>query len=108
MRTDFAFAIRFILAALAVYRLAMFTREEGAFAIFLRVQQWLGKRAAKRKYGGLAWTLASLATCPHCVGVWLALLIAPFVIWPTLTSDLALVFLGISGLQSYLTGKVDE
>jgi hypothetical protein len=104
-----AFALRFLLAALALYRVArMFTLEDGPFGLFDRFRLWLGKRAGNSESHGLAWTLAELFNCPHCIGVWLALLFAPAAIWPSRVGDGILIILALAGLQSYLTGRGEE
>lgn len=108
------FVIRFILAALAIYRVAMFTREDGPGGVFSIIRVWLGKRAAKvtLKTGfelhGFWWSLAEISNCPHCVGVWLALLVAPAVVWPSTVTDIILIILALAGAQSYLTGRGEE
>lgn len=102
------FIVRFLLAALALYRVAYFTREDGPFSIFERVRLWLGKQAAKSSSHGLSWTLAEVANCPHCVGVWLALIFAPAVIWPNSISDGIIIILALAGLQSYLTRRNED
>jgi len=107
MTFDFAFIVRFFMAALAVYRLAwMFTREDGPFALFDKFRMWLGKHATEGK--GLGWTLAELFNCPHCLGLWLAFLLSPAVLWPSKGIDIVLVILAVAGLQSFMTGRNDE
>jgi Protein of unknown function (DUF1360). len=113
MTFDSAFVIRFLLAAFAVYRLAyMITLEDGPFGVFESVRLWFGKTAANHEpqHGGrsLDWTMAELFNCPHCIGVWLAILCAPAVIWPSIVTDIILIILALAGLQSYLTGRGDE
>ena len=100
------FAIRFLLAALALYRVAMMlTLDDGPFGVFDRMRLWLGKRAADRDSHGLRWTMAEISNCPHCVGVWLALLFAPMVIWPNKITDIIIIILALSGMQSLMTGR---
>jgi hypothetical protein len=113
MTLDAPFFTRFLLAALAVYRVAwIITREDGPFGVFEGFRLWLGKRAAAEKdqHDGrsLSWTIAELFNCPHCLGVWLALLIFPAVVWPSITTDCILLVLAIAGLQSFLTGRGEE
>jgi hypothetical protein len=104
-----AFAIHFVIAALAVYRLAyMIAMEDGPFAIFSRFRLWLGRNAADRPEHGIAWTLAELFNCPHCLGIWLAFLFAPAVIWPSMITDVIIIVFALAGLQSYLTGRGEE
>jgi len=106
MIIDAAFVVRFFMAALAIYRLAwMFTREDGPFAIFDRFRIWLGKHATSNK--GLGWTLAELFNCAHCLGLWLAILASPSILWPSRGMDIVLVILAIAGLQSFMTGRND-
>lgn len=109
MKLDAVFVIRFLLAALAVYRLAwMLTREDGPFGLFAKVRAILGRKASKAKHGGWAWTLAEVANCPHCLGIWLAILFAPAVIWPSVVTDVILLILALAGLHSYLTGRTED
>jgi hypothetical protein len=107
MKFDTAFVVRFLLAALAVYRVAMFAHpdEDGAFAIFHRIRVWTGKLASTRPEGGWAWTLAGIANCPHCAGVWFAIIFAPAVIWHTVYTDVIILVLALAGLQSFMTGR---
>lgn len=108
--SDSTFVIRFLLAAMAVYRVARFAHpdEDGPFGIFSRIRTWLGKLANTRKEFGWAWTLAGIANCPHCLGLWLAPLFAAAVIWPNIYSDIVLVMLALAGLQSFMTGRKAE
>jgi hypothetical protein len=100
---------RCLLVALSVYRLAwMFTKEDGPFNVFERVRCWLGKQAAQKQERRLAWTLAELFNCPHCLGLWLAILAAPAILWPSRGTDIILVILAVAGLQSFMTGRSDE
>jgi len=99
---------RCLLVALAVHRLAwMFTREDGPFGIFDGLRMQLGKRVVEGEHG-LAWTLAELFNCPHCLGLWLAFLLSPAVLWPSKGIDIVLVILAVAGLQSFMTGRNDE
>jgi hypothetical protein len=107
-KMNLEFIVRFLLAALAVYRVAMFTREDGPFGVFGHIRAALGKRTAGAKVGGLSWTLAEISNCPHCAGIWLAMLTAPAVICPNNVTDIILILLALAGLQSYLTGRGDE
>jgi len=104
---DTAFIVRFFLAALAIYRLAwMLTKEDGPFMLFDKFRKWLGKRVTKDM--GLGWTLAELFNCPHCLGLWLAILLSPAILWPSRGMDIVLVILAVAGLQSFMTGRNDE
>ena len=108
MTIDTAFIVRFLLAAMAIYRVAWFAKEDGPFGVFDRLRLWLGKRAGDRNPYGLAWTLAEIANCPHCAGIWLAMFFVPAVFYPCIYSDVVLVFLALAGVQSFLTRATSE
>ena len=60
--------INFILAALAVYRLAyLISIENGPFMVFARLREFVGKRL-----GWDSWISLGLA-CPLCISFWLSL-----------------------------------
>jgi hypothetical protein len=85
----------------------MFTREDGPFGIFDGLRMQLGKRVVEGEHG-LAWSLAEIFNCPRCLGMWLAILFSPVVLWPTRGMDIALVILGIAGLQLFMIGRSNE
>ena len=63
----------FVIAVLAVYRVAQFiVFDDAPFGLMDRFRSWLGKNAAGAAKYGLRWTLAELVNCPYCVGFWLA------------------------------------
>ena len=98
-----AMAIRLILAAFAVYRLAgLIALDSGPFGVFERLRARAGRRAAGAPRYGLAWSLSEALNCPYCLGVWLA---AP--VWLLARSKnkwscLTLGVLGVSGMQAFL------
>ena len=114
MTIDLEFIVRFLLAGLAVYRAAWFTKDYGPFGIFEGVRNYLGRLAAGEvqpsgvQRHGVAWTLAELSNCPHCIGVWLALLFAPFIICPNRITDVVIIILALAGIQSFLTRATSE
>jgi hypothetical protein len=114
MTIDLEFIVRFLLAALAVYRVAWFTKDYGPFGVFESIRTYMGKMAARETYSsgvqrhGVAWTLAELSNCPHCMGVWLALLFAPFVICPSRMTDIIIIIFALAGIQTYLTRATSE
>lgn len=60
-----AFVIRFLLVALAVYRLThAFALETGPGALFVNAREWIIKR-----YGHESWQ-AEFARCPLCQSFW--------------------------------------
>ena len=91
--------LRLICAAFAVYRLArLVVQDEGPFSVFKRMREW----AAVNSEG-----LADLVSCPFCLGVWFAAIMAALVLMPTLMGDAILVWLGLSGAQSLLQAKTE-
>lgn len=65
----------FLLASLAVYRLAyMVTNEDGPFDLFFRWRSYLQRWEVKRQKPH--WIISGFH-CVHCVGFWLSLLAAP-------------------------------
>jgi len=85
---------RLFLAILACYRLAqLLPLDDGPGEVFKRVRCWTGKRAAAGGWVGLA----EFVRCPYCIGVWLALVLAIMVAWPTTAGDVFLTWWGIAG-----------
>jgi hypothetical protein len=98
-----------VMAALVTFRIArMLTIEDGPFGVFCRVRAALGKKAAVSPRYGLAWAIAELFNCPHCMGMWVALFVSPLVVFPTVVGNVFLIVLSIAGLQSFLQGRSPE
>lgn len=114
MIIDLTFIIRFLLAVLAVYRVAWFTKEDGPGGIFTGLRSFFGKLAAREVHSsgvqkfGIFWTLAEISNCPHCIGVWLAIFVTPAVLFPNIFTDVLILALGIAGLQSFLVRVTSE
>jgi hypothetical protein len=80
-----AVAIRFVMAALAVWRLShLVSREDGPFASIARLRGWLGDRR-----------LGRLLDCPFCLSMWFAIPGALFLRVPAL--ETAVGWLALSG-----------
>lgn len=102
--------IRAILAILACYRLARFlTIDEGPFGIFDWLRDWAGvnrrityNALTENEYNEPSSETGKLFDCPHCIGVWCAVFLAMLVVCPTTAGDVLLVWLAISGGQSWL------
>lgn len=93
--------LRWILAALACYRLAeLVALDEGPFRIFARFRAWAGCHPNDL----IRENVAELVHCPYCLGVWFGALCAALAFWPTWPGDLFLAVLGLAGAQSILTG----
>lgn len=89
----------FILLALFVYRLARLVAvDDGPFDVFLKFRDSLGAYT----YGPNGAAITSLGrgiTCPHCVGVWVALFAAVSAYpWP----EFIVYWLALAGAQSFL------
>jgi hypothetical protein len=91
-----------LLALLTTYRLCRFAVEDGPFGIFVRFRTFLGQRASVRKEYGLTWTLAELAACPYCLGLYVAPLAFLLVIFPSLVGNVVLFVLGLAGALALL------
>lgn len=92
--------IDFALAALVVYRLArLIALDEGPAGVCLKF------RAACGAYdlgpnGQPVTNLGRGVSCPHCVGFWLALIVA-LLMWP-IGWQTVLYWLALAGAQSFL------
>ena len=96
---------RWLLAALAVFRLAsILTLEDGPVYVFRNGRRAIGQWAAPRK-DDASLSLAELVNCPYCLGVWLAAGALLLVLKPTRLGDLLLGWLGLAGAQAWLQGR---
>ena len=80
---------KFVLAALACYRLARLVAYDDIFG-------FLHKSMKPES------TLGRFFSCPYCLGIWFTLILAPLVILNTQWALLALLILGIAGAQDLL------
>ena len=95
-------AARFILAAFAVYRLsALFAFDDGPDDIFVRLRSAAGAYQYGED-GRPQRALGRLVSCPHCLGVWFAVLCAALALLPTAIGDAALAVFGLAGAASWL------
>ena len=90
-----------IMLILVTYRLARLISRD---IIFDRFRLWMGRKAASRDFFWL--NVAELFHCPHCLGIWIAALLAiapahSFYEWFLYT-------LAIAGGQSFLQSWVDH
>ena len=92
MSFDAGIFFRFLIAALATWRVAfLVARERGPYQVFARLRGWAGHGA-----------FADLLTCVKCVGLWVAIPFAFFVRgdW----AELIVVWLALAGV----TALIDE
>jgi len=93
-------SVRWVLAALATYRLAeLVAFDDGPLGVFRRIRCWAGCHPSD----AIRENLGELVHCPYCLGVWFGLFCALLALWPTLGGDLILAVFGLAGVQSVLT-----
>ena len=91
--------VRWILAALATYRLAeLVALDQGPFGVFAKVRGWAGCHPSDL----VRENLGELLHCPYCLGVWFGVFCGLLALWPTLGGDLILAVFGLSGAQAFL------
>jgi len=94
--------LRWLLAVLATYRLALLLAEdEGPFGIFRRVRARLGGY----DYGpdGQPDTLWGRGSrCALCIGMYIAAMTALWIVQPRTVSEFMIAWLGIAGGQAFL------
>lgn len=90
----------FILAALICFRLSrLIAYEEGPFGVFIRIRFYFGRLAGRSKKFGFLWSIGELLTCPYCLGIWIAIVLA-LVLFPL--KQFFLWWLAIAGAQAFL------
>ena len=96
---DLPVIVRWVLAALATYRLAeLVALDKGPLGVFAKVRGWAGCHPSDL----IRENLGELLHCPYCLGVWFGLFCALLALWPTLGGDLLLAAFGLSGAQAFL------
>lgn len=110
MREFFLFLVYYVLAVLAVYRLAyMLTADTGPARIFEHIRYWVANR-----YGTSSWQYEG-ATCFFCQSVWyatpaaiFAILLFPFLrdTWWAAIGWWVILWLAIAGLAQVLHWRV--
>jgi len=103
LQLDFSNCVKIVLAILATYRLArLFQKDDGPFNLIDTARQ----NAAIRAGNSRLWeTVAELYSCQYCLGVWFAALCVALLIRPTAAGDLFLLWMGLSGAQSFLEAQ---
>lgn len=95
--------LRLILAALTCYRLAQFiSLDTGPMGIFRAIREGAERFLANKRDSRARQSLAELASCPYCQGLYIGLGCLALVIFPTFWGDLVLIWLGIVGLQAFM------
>ncbi len=105
---------RLVLAVFATFRLArLLARDEGPAGVFEKLRTALGAYdyGPEQDDAGqpMARTsLGRLMVCPHCLGVYAAVLCAGLFLWAHPLAALVLLALGIAGAQSWLQSLGDR
>ena len=99
---QFSPIVWFILLAFASFRLSwMIARQDGPFGTFEEIRNQFGKRV---QTGKIYWmTLSEFVNCPLCLGVWVSAILLIAVIFPAIVIKLIILWLAVSGLQSFLS-----
>jgi len=85
--------------ALAVYRIAeLIAIDDGPWDLFLRIRDWAGSYDLGED-GRPKRALGRFLKCPYCLGIWVALALAPVVLIPS-PLDWILIILGLAGAQA--------
>lgn len=93
-------------SSLACYRLAqLFAFDEGPLSLFQRLRAAAGGYTYD-KQGRAKTGLGRMATCPYCLGMWIAIPLAIFATRPR--RSLIIRWLAIAGGQSFLQGLSDD
>lgn len=96
-----------VIAALASYRLSMLIAlEDGPFDVLFTIRQKLG--AYRRHQDGSVnpTHIGKLLSCPYCIGIWVALVLA-LVLFP-ITAVTGLYWFAIAGCQVFLESLSGE
>lgn len=92
--------IRLLLTILTCYRLAQLVTLDD---VFKRLRKSLNTKAS---LGNPIWkSVAELAHCPYCIGLWFAVPVAGLYQWDSIISTVILLVLGIAGGQAALQGR---
>jgi hypothetical protein len=99
--------IRLTITALAIYRLSqLFSEDDGPGFIFKRLRAWTDRKAKVQQDAGqpfgLWCNLDEGINCPFCVGIYMAVGCALFLLWDNYWTDLFLLIFGLAGAQSLL------
>lgn len=94
--------VRLLLAAFAVYRMAALVAiDDGPGDVFLSLRSAAGAYQYGED-GRPSRGLGRLVACPHCVGVWVAVLAAAAVLFPSWVGDAMILLFGLAGAASWL------
>ena len=106
--------IRWLLAALATWRVAQFVvLDDGPADVMFRARREAGRyslrpSAENPNYTEPATAVGRMLDCVHCVGKWVAIPMAVLAVWPSRGGDVVLGVLGLAGAQSLIEGRRDS
>lgn len=97
--------LRWLLAALACYRLSQFLGlDDGPWDVMQIIRERLGAYKLGPEGVPVTWW-GYLLRCPYCLGLYTAPAFAALCIWPTRIGDVLLGALAIAGAQALLQGR---
>jgi len=97
--------VRLLLAGLATYRVArLIAIDEGPFSVFQRLRDVAGTYDLGEN-GQPVSGLGRGLGCPYCVGLYVAVLAAAAVAFPSWLGDLVMLWLGLAGAAAYLQAR---
>lgn len=100
--------VTFVLAIMAVYRVAnIISREGGPFNVFGKLRGWLyntyeANRLLEKKVVGLWLTLHDFVTCPYCLGVWVGFFFGVLIYSNNRIADFIILGFGLAGGQALI------
>lgn len=84
--------LRIAILGFACFRLAQFLPyDQGPFSIFEKIRQ---------RYGHM-----EFINCPYCQGIWMSLILTPFVFYSNPITDFIIFVFAIAGIQTMLQGR---
>jgi len=95
-------SVRIVLTVFAVFRVSeLVSIDDGPFDVFLRLRSAAGvyqRGADGRPMRGVG----RLVGCPYCVGVWVSMLGAAAVLFPSAVVDAIVLLFGIAGAAAFV------
>lgn len=92
--------IRLALCIFTVYRITeLLVIDDGPLFVFQKFRRFLGRMSNK---GYIYNQIALIFNCPFCLGVWISIVFAFLILFPTIPGDIVLIFGGIAGGQCLL------
>lgn len=95
-----AFAVRFVLAALACFRIGeLVALDDGPLDLCLRLRVVAGCHD-RGSNGRIKTGAGRLFACPYCIGVWIAVPLAYWLVG--MSAEIIIVWIALAGAQAFL------